>query len=180
MISKERWKDVVGYEGLYQVSDMGRIKSLSRLLNNNRQWKGRILKPTIRDKSGHLGVHLCKNGKAKTYCIHQLVLVAFIGFCPDNMEGCHNNGIETDNRLNNLRYDTHSNNILDSVRHGTHTDSRGEKHGLSKLTEQQVKEIRKLAISGKCTPKKISEMFGISRGTVSDIKLRKGWGWLDE
>lgn len=174
----ERWKDVVGYEGLYQVSDRGRVKSLSRLLNNNRQWQNRILKPAIRDKSGHFGVSLCKNGKGKTYCVHQLVLVAFVGFCPDNMEGCHNNGIKTDNRLSNLRYDTHSNNILDSVKHGTHVDSRGEKHGLSKLTEQQVKEIRKLAISSKYTPKMIAEIFGISQCTVSDIKLGKRWGWL--
>lgn len=169
----EQWKDIVGYEGLYQVSDMGRVKSLPRQTTS-----GIILKSAIRHESGHLGVTLCKNGKRKTYCVHQLILITFVGFCPNGMECCHNNGIKTDNRLNNLRYDTHSNNILDSVKHGTHVDSKGEKHGSSKLTEQQVKEIRELAISGEYTPKMIAKMFEISPKTVSNIKLRKRWGWL--
>ena len=117
----ERWKDVPGYEGYYQVSDQGRVRSLPRVVhrrNGSRQRiPGRLLQLRL-SACGHPRVALCCCGRRRDRPIHQLVLEAFVGLCPVNMEGCHNNGIHTDNRLLNLRWDTHKSNMEDTGRHG--------------------------------------------------------------
>lgn len=112
----EAWKPVVGYEGLYEVSDLGRIRSLDRLNSRGRRSAGKVLSPGKR-ASGHLGVVLRRGGSPKAYLAHRLVLAAFIGPCPEGMEGCHNNGIPSDNRVANLRWDTRISNMHDRVRH---------------------------------------------------------------
>ncbi len=108
--STEEWRDVAGWPD-YLVSDTGLVKSL--------KWgKERILRPGS-DK-GYLKVALCANGEQRTCSIHKLVMEAFVGPCPDGLEVCHNNGDPSDNRLENLRYDTKSANQYDRVRHGRH------------------------------------------------------------
>lgn len=69
---------------------------------------------------GHMRASLSVNGKSRALYVHRLVLEAFVGPCPEGMEGCHNNGNPADNRLENLRWDTRSENVYDAVRHGTH------------------------------------------------------------
>jgi len=111
---RERWKAVPGFEGHYEVSDRGRVRSLDR-----RVWKlhsvyggawhslkGRMLRPG-RCPSGHTTVAL---GKGNTVSIHRIVLLAFVGPCPDGMETLHLNHKPADNRLANLRYGTQSEN----------------------------------------------------------------------
>lgn len=112
----EEWRDIPGWEGIYQVSNQGRIRSLGV---GNR--KGKILKPAPygRDRR-HLGVSLWRNNKGKTMKVHRLVASAFIGPCPDGAEVCHNDGDGFNNRLSNLRYDSQSENVRDRIRHGTH------------------------------------------------------------
>jgi hypothetical protein len=177
---REAWKDIVGYEGLYQVSDIGRIKSLERVRINGRKWKTRILKFKI-NKNGYHFVNLYKNGKGKSFYIHRLVLITFIGICPEDMEACHSNGDKTDNRLSNLRYDTKSNNMLDAVKHGTHhktlgqTWTRGEGCGTSKLTTKQVLEIRYLYETGKYIQKELAKKFDVCRPQISRIINKKTW-----
>ena len=106
----ERWRAVVGYEGLYEVSDQGRIWShvSERLLS---PWSG---------GSDHLQVRLVSSDKAQDKYVHRLVLEAFVGPCPEGMEGCHWDDDPTNNRLENLRWDTHSANTFDKVRNGNH------------------------------------------------------------
>jgi hypothetical protein len=105
----EIWKAIPGYEGQYEVSDQGRVKSYRR------DHEGRFLRPG-RMPGGHLSVAL---GRGNSQCVHKLVLLAFVGPAPDKHECCHNNGNPADNRLENLRWGTRRENILDAVRHGT-------------------------------------------------------------
>ena len=105
----EEWRPVVGYEGLYEVSDQGRVRSLI---------SGRILRPATRRLSGHKHVMLCR--PSQVGLVHQLVAAAFLGPRPDGAETRHLNGDSGDNRAANLQYGTRSENTEDSKRHGTH------------------------------------------------------------
>ncbi|ACI12645.1 HNH endonuclease [Mycobacterium phage Ramsey] len=117
----EEWRPVVGFEGLYEVSNLGRVRSLDHFARgrsgSKRLIRGRVLRPAPRT-SGHLTVALGRNGGSKD--VHTLVATAFIGPRPEGMECCHQDGDPTNNRVENLRWDTRSANRLDSVRHGTH------------------------------------------------------------
>ena len=122
----EMWKPIPGYEGLYEVSDHGTVRSLDRQLpwnGTSRFFSGRILSPVATD-FGHLVVGLYKDGKSSHARVHRLVMLAFVGLCPEGEEVCHYDGDPANNRLSNLRYDTRSGNFLDSVRHGTHRNTR--------------------------------------------------------
>jgi len=105
----ETWKVIPGYEGQYEVSDRGRVRSFRRGANP------RVLKPG-RMPSGHLSVAL---GRKNSQCVHKLVLLAFVGAAPNRHECRHLNGNPADNRLENLCWGTRRENILDAVRHGT-------------------------------------------------------------
>ena len=134
----ENWKPVVGYEGLYEVSDQGRVRSLDRVVPHARSGvmkrKGKILKQSPINQDGYLAIGLHRNGHQKKRMVHRLVLMAFVGPCPEGMEGCHNNGVNTDNRLENLRWDTPKENSEDIKRHGRNywlnrdTCSKGHKY----------------------------------------------------
>lgn len=119
--SNERWLPVVGYEGIYEVSDHGRVRSVDRVVltaSGTRSYKGKILRIVSRHH-GYPGVSLRRPGVRKTGYIHRLVLEAFVGPCPEGMEGCHNDGTASNNRLSNLRWDTSIANAQDKARHGT-------------------------------------------------------------
>jgi hypothetical protein len=125
----EVWRPVVGREGLYEVSDQGRVRSLDRWGRGGRGgrypklYRGKLRQPH-QQKSGHLLLLLHADGQIKGKEIHTLVAEAFIGPRPEGQEVCHNNGDPADNRVENLRYDTHSANLKDSVRHGTQSSIR--------------------------------------------------------
>jgi len=106
---QEIWKAVPGYEGKYEVSNLGRVNSFVKYK------AGLILKPG-RMPSGHLSVAL---GRGHSRCVHELVLLAFIGAPLPKHECRHLNGNPADNRLENLKWGTRSENILDAVAHGT-------------------------------------------------------------
>lgn len=123
---KEQWRDVVGYEGLYQVSNLGHVKSLDRVVvdKNGRYipWEGRVLshsKCKVKNRVISLNVTFCKDGIRTTFLVHRLVLEAWVRQCPTGYECCHNDGDPTNNVVSNLRWDTRKNNALDAVRHGT-------------------------------------------------------------
>jgi HNH endonuclease len=111
---------------------------------------------------------LCYNGKRKTIKIDRLVLQAFVGECPADMNSCHNDGNKENNSLYNLRYDTKTNNELDKRRHGTAPI--GENHGQHKLSEAQVRSIRKFCkMHGYGSQSIMARRFGVSQVTISHI-----------
>ena len=122
MSALEQWKPVHGYEGIYEVSSHGRVRSLDRTVTYSdgrvRRYKGKVLRATL-SSGGYPCLSLYSQGKEKRRYVHSLVAEAFIGTRPKGMEVCHNDGDPANNHLDNLRYDTHSDNMLDSVRHGT-------------------------------------------------------------
>jgi NUMOD4 motif-containing protein/HNH endonuclease len=111
----ETWLPVVGHEGTYEVSSLGRVQSIPRIDSRGISRPGRILGQYPNKKSGRLQVSLYKDGSQKTHPVHRLVAAAFIGPCPDGMEVCHGPRGMLCNEPGNLRYDTRRNNLLDEV-----------------------------------------------------------------
>lgn len=110
----ERWKDIPNFEGLYSVSDQGRVRSEARLDSIGRRISERIMRPNPH-KDGYWQIDLRKDGKRYNVLVHKLVMLAFVGECPSGCEINHINENKKDNRLENLEYLTHTENI----RHGT-------------------------------------------------------------
>ena len=110
----EEWRNIEGYEGLYEISNLGRVRSLDRIVvySNGRKYfyKGEILKLKV-DKYGYNIISFCKNGKHKTYTIHRLVASAFIPNTENKSCIDHINTIKTDNRVENLRWVTNKENM---------------------------------------------------------------------
>lgn len=130
----EEWKDIPGWEGEYQVSTEGNCRGLDRINHLGRRIKGKPVKGAV-NSGKHHQVGLCRNGKRTLFQTHRLVMLTFVGPCPDGMEVCHNNGNALDNRLENLRYDTRRANVCDQVEHGVHSMASKNrcKHGHLKL-----------------------------------------------
>lgn len=177
----EEWRSVLGYEGYYDISNFGRVRSLDRMCyaggGRFRCVKPKILK--LRDNGrGYLAVNLYDDNGPKRYKIARLVLAAFIGPCPKGMESCHNNGNKRNDKLENLRWDTRQANAQDKIIHGTTT--RGELDVASKLTEVEVIEIKEVLLGNslKGQGRRLAERFGVSEATISFIRSGKRWAWL--
>ena len=126
----ETWLPIAGYEGLYEVSDQGRVRSLGRYYSpgwpgSKPRWlAGRIMRQAP-SQGRYRTIALSRDSHSRTFPVHHLVLTAFVGPRPSSeMHACHNNGIGTDNRLTNLRWDSPSANVADQVRHGTQVSAR--------------------------------------------------------
>ncbi len=119
----EEWRPVAGYEGLYEVSSLGRVRIMGRMTRGkggSRYFRRSHLKKLATDRGGYLNVHLAKDGHKVTPGVHVVVLEAFVGPRPDGMVGCHNDGDPSNNRIDNLRWDTREANARDTVTHGKH------------------------------------------------------------
>lgn len=125
-MSAERWLPVVGYEGLYEVSDHGRVRSLDRVVRGRadsaRVVRGRVLTPRLRE-DGHLDVSLWRENVGRNGKVHRLVMAAFEGPCPAGLEVLHGDGNGLHNERSNLRYGTRAENIGDCIKHGTHNNA---------------------------------------------------------
>jgi hypothetical protein len=125
--TSEQWRPVVGYEGLYEVSDHGRVRSLDRHFDRRghpvRVW-GRVMRLSWSNRGGYPTVGLCRDGKQRTWNVHRLVMEAFVGPMPAGMEIRHIDGNPANACLVNLQYGSSSDNKWDQVRHGTHHESR--------------------------------------------------------
>lgn len=122
----ERWLPVVDWEGLYEVSDRGRVRSVDRTVPG--RWgltrlRGRLLTPSMDGSRKRPHVQLCRCGTVEHHQVQDLVARAFIGPRTEGHQLCHWNDISTDNRLSNLRYGTPSDNAYDKVRNGRHNEA---------------------------------------------------------
>lgn len=179
----ETWRAVVGFEGFYEVSDLGRVRSLDRVIEQIR--RGCIVRFPVRGRilasgshpSGHHSVVLWVNGEKCTRCVHRLVLEAFVGPRPDGKECRHLNGVPSDNRLANLVWGTRRENFNDRTRLGEWNQPRGEVHHKSKLNEQDVRFIREQVGRGRdCAS--IGRQLGVRRQVVWRVARGQNWGWL--
>lgn len=176
-MSSEVWKEVPGYEGAYEVSDRGWVRSLSRRDNLGRRIKGGLLKPWAA-KSGHKNVSL---GRGNKHGVHCLVLTAFAGPCPAGAEACHYpDPNPANNQLCNLRWGTHAENCRDARRTGrafVPPVKQGAKHPNSKLTDASARSMFQLRGAGWLL-KDIATRFNVKKTTVSDILSGRSWKHL--
>ena len=177
----EQWKPVVGYEGLYEVSNLGQVKSLDRLCKSDKrsdQWmKGQLLKPRInRNRQNRCTVMLSKEGNVSYCYISRLVLVAFVGLPPARHDAAHWDGNPMNNELSNLRWATISENMQDKNRHGT--AAIGSRNAMAKLTEEDVACIKQNYRRNSyhdSNALKLASQFGVRRDTILLIARNAGW-----
>jgi hypothetical protein len=159
----ELWKDIENYEGKYQISTKGRIRNIK---------KGNFLTPSP-DTKGYTRVNLWGCGGYKTKKVHRLVSLAFIDN-PENKEQVnHKNGVKSDNRLENLEWNTSNENI----QHGYDNDlisSKGIKNGRSVVNPTIVREIR-ILLEKKMKQKDIAAIYNVNPTIVCDINRKRTW-----
>lgn len=169
---QELWLPVVGYELFYEVSSLGRVRSIDRITRHGRSRRSKIRKQIL-SKHGYLRISLYKDREAKIFSVHRLVLEAFVGKCPENFQACHNNGDRTNNHIDNLRWDSQESNCADKRSHGSLPI--GERVKTSKLTESQVR----LILKDKRSFSKIAADYGVDMTNISCIKRRLTWKHID-
>jgi hypothetical protein len=175
----EEWRPVVGFEGLYAVSSLGRVRSLPRQTYcptgprgpRTISLKGRVLSAS-RDSKGYPHVGMRKDGAGVTIKIHVLVAAAFIGPRPAGHQVCHIDGVKTNNAPENLYYGTPKQNAADSDRLGTRV--RGSRVAKAKLNDDAIRLIRVMAESMRQID--IAPMFGVDSSVISRIVAGKTWG----
>lgn len=170
---REVWRPVVGYEGKYEVSNLGRFRRIGGRARE-KVVKYYLLKGSI-TVYGYNHIVFHRDGKQKSFRSARIVMQAFRGPCPAGMEVLHRNSRRTDDRLCNLRYGTRADNELDKVLAGT--SNRGERHGMAKLAEASVRRIRILLIGG-VTQKSIAKRFNVNSSTISAISRGILWKHL--
>lgn len=178
---KEIWKSINGYEGFYEVSNLGNVKSLPRKMWNGRNYfisKEKLLKQGLSGKKDdninrqRLMVILSKDGKKENKLVHHLVADAFLGEKPSDMIICHNDGNHLNNNKDNLRYDTQQQNVMDIYRH------KG-KYGNKHLKIEEVLEIRSLYKNGKSI-NEITKLFHVNKKSIIKIINNTTYSWLDD
>ena len=172
---EEVWKDIPGYEGKYQASTEGRIRSVDRIVFSknwytgepfSRRIKGQILRPGRFCKNGHVSVVLGHGAVGSP--VHQLIMRTFVGPPPVGEEVRHKNGDPTDNRLCNLEYGTRTENILDVFYQGK---------AWRKLDIEDVEQIR-FGLCFGVSGAELAKMYVVSEQTVSSIKHGRTFSWL--
>lgn len=152
-----RYATIKSYPG-YRFGEDGSVWSLRA----GTEWLQRKLHI---NRGGYQEVTLRTGGGRQATClVHRLVLEAFVGPPPDGCVGCHENGIRSDNRVGNLRWDTPTSNIHDKRRHGTHRE--GEGHHNASLTNEHVAAIRKRYANSRCTYHQLALAYGVSITTI--------------
>ena len=175
-MKNEEWRDVVGYEGHYQVSSMGRVKSLERKDRFGRIVKGRTLKPGVKN-SGYLFVGLYAGGKKKMYFVHRLVCQAFHENPYNKPQVNHINEIKTDNRACNLEWCT----CKQNVNHGSRNEraANGIAKALSKPVGQYTRDGELIKIWSSTI--EVQRKAGFSQGNISKVangKHKQAYGFI--
>ncbi len=192
---KEIWKDIEEYEGLYQISNLGRVKRILFINNIISKPENRILSNKL-DNLGYVQVTLCKNGTRKYKRIHRLAAKAFLPN-PNNLPCVnHKDGDKNNNRIDNLEWCTHSYNTKHALSNGlidankikkarqknikkaqeiSHLQNVGETNCKSVLREKEVLEIRKIYSERKMTQKQLAQQYGVHKDTISRIIHRETW-----
>lgn len=164
------WKDIPGYEGYYKISSDGLVK---RIKPSNRN-RGGILTATF-DSKRYLQIKLTVNGNSKTFKVHKLVMIAFAGDRPAGFQINHKNGIKTDNRIENLEYVSPRQNMYHSYGVLSRQAVIGEASVNAKLTDENVRDIRRAFADGGITYTQLARLYNVSRYTISSVIKRLAW-----
>ncbi len=184
----EVFKDIVGYEGIYQISNLGNVKSLERTClvrrksNSIRLVKERILKPS-KNTGGYLQVMLYSNNgathsKGNWHLLHRLIAIAFITNPKNKREVNHVNGTKADNRLENLEWATPKENSQHAYINKMKLPLMGETNGNSILTGSKVLDIKNRLKNGESIHF-LSTCYSVSASTISHIKTGRSWKCLN-
>ena len=175
----ELWRPCVGWEGFYEVSDHGRIRSL--FINRHKRPIRRTVPRILKQHKNKLGYKSCSfvthgvNGKRRkaTQNVHSLVLLAFCGSRPENHVCGHRDGNPSNNHLSNLQWITYVENERDKRLHGRNLP--GSKNHQAKLTEKAVVKMRAEFAAGEYEPKELAKRYGVSAAVTYKILNRKSW-----
>lgn len=170
IVKNEIWKDIIGYEGYYQISNLGNIKRF-------RKYKSNILKPRI-NKRGYVQITLCKNSCTKTFRLHRLIAESFIDNPQKKLQVNHINGIRHDNRLENLEWVTQNENMKHAFNNKLAIPLIGEHQPNSKLKEKEVLEIKQRLLF-KESIISIANTYNVSKSTIGSIKSKRTWKYLN-
>lgn len=178
--ASEEWRPVVGFEGYYEVSNLGRVRSLDRFVNNGSGSflkPGRVLAGSRDARDGRHRVGLMVDGHLTMRTVAPLVLEAFVGPRPPGMDCLHNNGDATDDRPINLRWGTVSDNLRDSVRHGTHRGASATRckrgHPLSGpnlWVHDGQRQCRACARAARAVSRALRKGIALDRAAIADQK----------
>lgn len=169
--TREIWVDIHGYERCYQVSDLGRVKSLGRTVTHDGITffqPERIMSPWSGTTSAYLCVRLYRNGARKKFSVHRLVAEHFLPAWNEKLEVNHKDGNRYNNAAANLEMCTHQDNMRHAISEGL-KDDYGEKSVRAKLTNAQAGEIREKYRRGGVSQAALGRMYRVSRQTVSMI-----------
>jgi hypothetical protein len=176
-IVDEIWKDVVGFEGFYQVSNLGRVRSVDRVVFHpvygDMRRKSRVLKSSL-STCGYLSLILCRDGVNFSKTVHSLVALAFIGDRLDGYQINHKDGDRFNNSLENLEYCTRLDNMRHAFAYGLMNTPKGEKQRSAKLKASDIPVIRQRLSEGHFQTA-IARDYGVGQAVISSIKLGKTW-----
>lgn len=169
-IEEEIWMDIIGYEGLYMVSDMGRVKRLSAIISNKRWGSMTVQEKLCRPNNcrGYKYCKLSKEGITEMFLVSRLVAIHFIPNSENKSEVNHLRG-KDDNRACFLEWATKKENMEHSVKNGLH--KYGEGHPRSKLKKEQVEII----LESKVSERKLAAIYKVSRSAINCIKSGRSW-----
>jgi hypothetical protein len=174
----EIWKDIKGYEGYYQVSNAGRVKSLPRRLERRGRWhmniRERILKPAI-NRKGYERIRLCVQMQERDFSVHRLVAEAFLPNPESKPEVNHINCNKADNRVDNLEWATTKENVTHAIANNLRRGLKGERSAKAMLTNAQAAELRAKYGSRKMTIRELSNETNISYTVVQKIVTNKSY-----
>ncbi len=160
----------------YAVTDQGRVFGCrSKHPRNGFRYQTWAEIAATKGHRGYWVISLTKGGRRRQWKLHQLVLLTFVGPKPDGMQGCHYDDNPDNNCLDNLRWDTPSENAKDKYRNGKGPDRRGSKHPMSKISEDDVREIRRRRLELGETLSSIGSHFGLSEAMICNIAKGKFW-----
>jgi hypothetical protein len=173
---KEIWKDIEGYEGRYQVSNYGNVKSLYQEYHGGHGKKQLIIRPEKllalnKNNHGYSQVALCKDGKSKSKKVHRLVAEAFFINYGDKPQVNHIDGDRLNNHVNNLEWCTSKENIVHGFEKLNSKRACGVRQHLAKLNDETIKEIRKSSKS----PYELAPEYGVNVRTIYRIKNNETW-----
>jgi hypothetical protein len=177
----EEWRDIRGFEGYYQVSNLGRVRSVDRIVRS--RWgtekpvAGHIIKCGLQPV-GYLAMPMSKEGRAYRRSVHRLVAESFIPNPEGKPQVNHKNGIKTDNRVENLEWVTGVENCRHAIDEKLYEFPKGEERVQAKLTDQAVREIRALAAKG-MWHKHIAARYGVGRKAITKVVNRQRWAHVE-